>query len=146
MLDLILKNYKDSMIKRIKEIIYFSLAISIILLAMHISGIGCPIKYVTGISCAGCGMSRALLAVLHLDFRAAFHYHPLYWIVLIFPVIYICKDKIPGKAYKVTTFIVVMVFIVVYIIRLADPDDTIVNIDFQNSAVMHLINYIGGLR
>jgi len=40
-------------------------------------GITCPIKYVTGISCPGCGMSRATWAMLRLDFSAAAYYHPL---------------------------------------------------------------------
>ncbi len=40
-------------------------------------GITCPIKYVTGISCPGCGMSRATWAMLRLDLAAAVYYHPL---------------------------------------------------------------------
>ncbi len=40
-------------------------------------GITCPIKYVTGISCPGCGMSRATWAMLRLDFSVALYYHPL---------------------------------------------------------------------
>ena len=40
-------------------------------------GITCPIKYVTGNSCPGCGMSRATWAMLRLDFAAAVYYHPL---------------------------------------------------------------------
>jgi hypothetical protein len=40
-------------------------------------GATCPIKYVTGISCPGCGMSRAMGALLRLDFSAAAYYHPL---------------------------------------------------------------------
>ena len=31
-------------------------------------GIGCPFKFLTGISDAGCGMSRAFAAVLRGDF------------------------------------------------------------------------------
>lgn len=34
--------------------------------------IPCPIKLVTGKFCPGCGLSRMLLAVLRLDFKAAF--------------------------------------------------------------------------
>ena len=40
-------------------------------------GITCPIKYLLGISCPGCGMSRAVWALLRLDFAAAAYYHPL---------------------------------------------------------------------
>ena len=44
--------------------------------------IPCPIKFLTGISCPGCGMSRACLSALCLDFEQAFSYHPL-WIFLL---------------------------------------------------------------
>ena len=37
---------------------------------------GCPFRFFFGISCPGCGMTRALLAALRLDFAAAFSYHP----------------------------------------------------------------------
>ena len=43
-------------------------------------GIGCPIKYATGISCIGCGMTRAWLSLLHLDIRGAFYYHPAFFL------------------------------------------------------------------
>ena len=39
--------------------------------ALHLIGITCPIKYLTGISCPGCGMSRAYICLLRLDIRGA---------------------------------------------------------------------------
>lgn len=41
----------------------------------------CPIRAVTGVICPSCGMSRAVLAALRLDFAAAFYYHPMFWAV-----------------------------------------------------------------
>lgn len=41
----------------------------------------CPFRKLTGVPCPGCGMSRAWLAVLHGNFKEAFHYHPLFWII-----------------------------------------------------------------
>lgn len=38
----------------------------------------CPAKLFFGIPCPGCGLTRAHLAALQLDFRAAFSYHPLF--------------------------------------------------------------------
>lgn len=37
----------------------------------------CPLKLLTGLDCPGCGLSRALLCLLRLDFQGALHYHPL---------------------------------------------------------------------
>ena len=42
----------------------------------------CPIKHIFGFSCAGCGMTRALLSALRLDFASAFYYHPLWFAVI----------------------------------------------------------------
>ena len=43
----------------------------------HFTGIGipCPIYWVTGLQCPGCGISRMFLSMLRLDFSAAFHYN-----------------------------------------------------------------------
>lgn len=36
----------------------------------------CPFKFATGISCPGCGMTRAFLAIAEADFISAFHHNP----------------------------------------------------------------------
>lgn len=41
----------------------------------------CVIRYLTGIPCMGCGLSRAWLSALRLDIVAAFRYHPMFWSV-----------------------------------------------------------------
>lgn len=53
----------------------------------------CPIRSLTGVICPGCGMGRAWLAALRLDFGRAFHYHPLFWSVpvLALLVLYDCR-------------------------------------------------------
>ena len=65
---------KWGMVKAICTIAGFYLFLELVL------GVTCPILYFTGISCAGCGMSRAWMCLLHLDFAGAFYYHPLFWI------------------------------------------------------------------
>ena len=41
----------------------------------------CPTRYIFGIPCAACGMTRAFLSAAKLDFKAAFYYHPLFGII-----------------------------------------------------------------
>lgn len=53
-------------------------AVVVLYVVLENLGITCPIKFFTGISCAGCGMSRAWLSVLRLDMAGAFRYHPLF--------------------------------------------------------------------
>ena len=43
--------------------------------------IPCPILHFLGIPCPGCGMTRALLSALRLDFGAAFSHHAMFWSV-----------------------------------------------------------------
>ena len=54
-------------------IVYFAVAFTV----MEKTGVGCVFLYFLGIPCPGCGMTRALRALLRLDFAAAFGYHPL---------------------------------------------------------------------
>ena len=41
----------------------------------------CMFRRVTGLPCLTCGMSRAWLCALRLDFAGAFFWHPLFWTV-----------------------------------------------------------------
>lgn len=45
---------------------------------LHYTGIGlvCPFNFVTGWKCPGCGVTHMCLALLQLDFRAAFMANP----------------------------------------------------------------------
>ena len=52
---------------------------------------GCPIRLVTGVSCAGCGMTRAWLSVLRLDLRQAFYYHPLFLLPPVGAALWLCR-------------------------------------------------------
>lgn len=42
---------------------------------------GCLLQRNTGIPCPGCGLTRAWLAAIDLDFAAAFSFHPMFWSV-----------------------------------------------------------------
>lgn len=42
----------------------------------NLSYIGCPIRFATGIPCPTCGITRALISLLHLDFAGYFYYLP----------------------------------------------------------------------
>ena len=53
--------------------VYFSLAFYL----MRKTGIGCIFLYLWKIPCHGCGMTRAILALLRLDFAAAFSWNTL---------------------------------------------------------------------
>lgn len=45
--------------------------------------ISCPIHYLTGYYCPGCGITRMLFSIIKLDFYQAFRYNPLVFVMLI---------------------------------------------------------------
>lgn len=111
---------------------------------LHFINIGCPILYFTGIPCAGCGMTRAWLSALHLDFASAFHYHPLFGLVPILPVIFHLyhTGKIKKGIFYRLFSVIILIFIIVYFIRLFNPEDTIVKIHTSNSVFIQYVKYL----
>lgn len=96
-------------------------------LALYLLDIGCVFRLMTGIPCPGCGMTRAWLAALRLDFAAAFAYHPLFWVVPIAFVLAFVREEVASSKLKRGIDIVVIVLCVlvvaVWIVRLVSPAD-----------------------
>ncbi len=101
-------------------------AVAALYAALHFAGFGCPIKAVTGVSCAGCGMTRAWLAALAGDWAAAFFYHPLFWMVPPAVLVFFLRKRLPRRPVTVLAWAAGIAFVAVYILRLADPEDTVV--------------------
>nr|WP_308650224.1 DUF2752 domain-containing protein [uncultured Agathobacter sp.] len=125
-----------------KELICAVTAVVVLYTAMESIGITCPIKFITGISCAGCGMSRAWIAFLQLDIAKAFEYHPLFWLPPIAVIVLLCKSKINIKIYKIFIFTIVLMFAIVYICRLIWSGDDIVVFEPQNNILFRIIRVI----
>ncbi len=131
---------KDSNKRKLIESTLGIFSVILLYTVFHFVGIGCPIKFFTGISCAGCGMSRAWLSVLKLDFCGAFYYHPLFWMVPIGFGLFIFKRKISTKVFKGLVWTGLIILLAVYVWRLIDPNDNIVVIDIKNGAIIRFIS------
>lgn len=108
--------------KKIKCLVLMGTFIGILFL----SGIGCPIKFFFGVSCLGCGMTRACHSALHLDFAQAFHYHPLFLFLPAWLLLFWFWERLNQKAKRIILFSSVGLFIVVYVIRLCLGGDIVV--------------------
>ena len=97
-----------------------------VLLFIFYRRIGCPIKVMTGVSCAGCGMTRAWIALLQLHWRDAFEYHPLVLLPIVFVVAFILKQYGHERLFRRTVAVLVVLFCIVYVMRMLDPSDNIV--------------------
>lgn len=106
------------------------------------SGTGCPIKWTTGISCAGCGMTRAVYFVMCLDFETATHYHPLVWFMPVCVLLFFMWEKIPQKYHNRLLAAIAVLFLIVYAARLFDPNNQVVQADPQSGAIARLFKYL----
>ena len=121
--------------KKVSEKALLVVGLGVAILVLYITGIGCLIKWITGVSCAGCGMTRAVLSALQLDFREAFYYHPLFWMLPVILIFYIFWEKIPKKIKYGITWIMVIALVGIYIIRLLNSINTVVTIAIKDGLI-----------
>lgn len=125
---------------------FLQVLISIVILygLFFVLGIGCPIRFLTGVSCAGCGMTRAWINLLEGHIGKAFYYHPLFWTVPILFILSISnpKQKVWKRLQKIAFIVLVVMFGLVYVIRLMSSDHTIVSADVTTGAIWRVVQYI----
>ncbi|MDF2943491.1 MAG: putative rane protein [Herbinix sp.] len=117
--------------------------IFILYLLLTLFDVGCPIKYLTGISCPGCGMTRALRSALFFDFEAAFHYHPLFLLSPIIVFLFLFEPYINPKYNKLAWSIIIPTFIIIYFFRLFITNSEVVEIDISSGLVVKLLHQLG---
>ncbi|WP_405369662.1 DUF2752 domain-containing protein [Nonlabens sp. Asnod2-A12] len=76
----------------------------------------CPSKYVTGYDCPGCGSQRAVHSLLNGDFKKAFNYNPLLFVLLPFGFLVGVFEWIPSlrdhkfRRWIINRYLVLFVF------------------------------------
>lgn len=116
--------------RAVRAMLSLGAAIAVAALALLLTDIGCVFKLVTGLSCPGCGMTRAWLAALRLDFPAALAYHPLFWVIPL-AVALACAAELPSAeaprhARRVTQaalIVLIVLLLAVWVVRIADGAD-----------------------
>ena len=104
-------------------------------------GITCPVKYLTGVSCPGCGMTRACLSALRLDFASAFYYHPLWILMLPLAALLIFLwAKRKKKALCVVLGLFFVALIGVYLYRLFYTETDIVVWEIEKGILSQIIS------
>ena len=73
-----------------------------------------------------CGMTRALLAALRLDFAAAFSYHPLFFLLPFFLLGYYLDPWINWSRHYLLLGSVAALFVLTYLVRLLFLHDPVV--------------------
>jgi hypothetical protein len=76
----------------------------------------CPIYHIFRIPCFACGLTRAFISLARLDIRAAFFYHPLFFLVPFLP--WLAWEKISHRLRNILSFIVLGLLAVVWAVRM----------------------------
>ena len=100
--------------------------IALFYIVIEALGVTCPILFFTGISCAGCGMSRAWMALLRGDWAGAFAFHPLFWLPVPAAALLFFQRRVPKRAFRWGMGIVCVLFLSVYLVRLLVIKDPVV--------------------
>ena len=121
------------------DFILSSVFMGIFVIALFITDIGCPTRYLSGICCPGCGMTRAILQLLKFDFKGAFYYHPMVYALPIIVFLFIKRNDINKKLLNTSLAIIILLFLLVYVIRLFDVNNDVVYADIRRSIIYKIL-------
>ena len=127
--------------QRYKEVIAIGVIIALYCAVIGILGIGCPIKFFTGIPCMGCGMTRACIALLQFDFMKAWQYHPMVFLLPFIAGMLLFRNRL-GKRENLLWGIIIILFCVVYLVRLWDVQNTVVEINVEEGLFYKLLQLL----
>lgn len=107
-------------IKNIKEKVLTLLLGCAVVFAYSKLSFPCLFRVLLHIDCPGCGMTRAYLSLLRLDFSAAFTYHPMFWSVPILLLLYFFDGRLfRQKWLNISLFAIIMAgFFINWILKL----------------------------
>lgn len=119
-----------------RDTIKLLFVIAICALGLYVTDIGCIVRFVAGVSCPGCGLTRAWLCALRFDFDAALAFHPLFWsvpLVVLAAIAYDCACRPSFAAnpsarrmrtvLRVVLVLILIAFVSVWFVRLCSPKD-----------------------
>jgi hypothetical protein len=105
-------------------------------------GYRCPLRYLLGLSCPFCGLTRAFISLLSFNFKKAFYYHLLWPLALIGIIIFILYEfkiiKVKKIYIRVFLSLFITSFLIYYFYRLFNDSD-IVYFNFNKSLIYKII-------
>lgn len=128
----------------VKNVISILTIVLIYMFFLRYTQIGCPIRFLFGIPCMGCGMTRAIIALLSMDFEKAIYYHPLVFLVPVIIILICIEDKlvvIRKQLVQKIWIIIIISFFITYLIRLIFSN-SVVQINIKDGFIYQVINHL----
>ena len=129
-----MKNVFKSSTAKQREYLYLLLCVILYVVITSFFDITCIIKYFSGVSCPGCGMTRALKSLLVFNFDKAFYYHPLVFLLAPLTIALFTVRK-NHKIRNILIYIAIAMFILVYLYRLIFTHTDIVTINPKSGLI-----------
>ncbi len=127
--------------KNKKQILIVIISLFILILLSLFGLYRCPFRYIFGIPCPLCGMTRAFISLLKLDISKAFYYHAFWPVVIVLFVLYFIfmfKNIKINKKMVCILDIIGILNLVYYFYRLFFLPD-VLYINFENSILYKIL-------
>ncbi len=125
------------------ELVYLSLCLVVYLAITSLLDITCLIKHTIGISCPGCGMTRAVKQLILFDFSKAFYYHPLVFLLIPMMVLLVLFTiRKMYKTRKIFIYAMVFIFVAVYFYRLVFTETAVVVFEPSKGLIMKFLRWL----
>ncbi len=106
----------------------------------------CPIRALTGVSCPGCGMTRAVMSLVRLDFKDALYYHPMVFAVIpVAAVLALLNLKQKESLRKLFIIAVCLLLVAVYLYRFIVLKSPVLVFSPQSGAIYKFYAWLGSL-
>ena len=129
--------------KKARDLLVIFFALAAYCVIATVADLSCIIKTLTGISCPGCGMTRACLALLRLDFSAALYYHPLsIYLIIAIPIMIVLYLRDQDKLCKFILIISAIIMLAVYFYRFLIVRTPVLKFAPENGLFPRLIHTI----
>ena len=135
-----------SNLKKHREAVVLGAALIVYCVLAYLLEVPCPIKYITGISCPGCGMTRSLSALIALDPVTAMYYHPMIFVIIpAAPIVYFLELRNMYRLKKIIVWVLVLMFLAVYLFRFVYLRSPVLVFEPENGVYARIFGKLSGI-